>query len=95
MAKRKKAGFKTSTAVVRENQTILETAVRIIGSSGNIAMTPSEIAQVGVMRGILRVPRGRTFGYVTQLLQSQLYNNYAYSVFPVVDRTSKGMYVAF
>jgi hypothetical protein len=92
MASKRKTGTRTSTAVVRGNQTILQTAVKVMLSSGNIALTPSEIAQIGVIKGVLRVPRGRTSGYLTQLLQSELYNNYAYSVNPVVDRVSWGMY---
>lgn len=84
---------KRSSAVTRR-QTILETAVEIIASSGNEPMAPVEIAEEAISRGLMRIPRGRTHGYLSQLLQSTLYDNAHYAHKPSVYRTTYGRYKA-
>jgi hypothetical protein len=85
---------KASTAVTRGNATLINTAIRVLLDVGNQPLTPAEIAEIGKAKNLLRVPRGRTRGYLGQLLQSSLYNNSAYSVRPVVVRTGRGKYKA-
>jgi len=90
--KRKARG---SSAVTRSSEmTIIDTAIRVLLELGNQPMTPAEIADIGKAKKLLRVPRGRTNGYLGQLIQSQLYNNSQYSEKPVVLRTGKGKYKA-
>lgn len=84
----------SSKAVILGDQTILEAVVDILRDEGNRAMSPSEIANVGVTYGYLQVPRGRTKSYLNQLIQSQLYNNFAYARKKFVTRTSPGKYKA-
>jgi hypothetical protein len=82
-----------STSLTKRS-TLLATAARIIRSNGNSPMSPSEIASRGVTGGLLRVPRGRTSGYLAQLLQSAMYNESAYGSRPSVVRHGRGLYRA-
>lgn len=86
--------IRRSTAVTRPGQTILKTAVRIMAESGNVPLSPQEIADLGQFKGLLRVPRGRTENYLNQLIQSALYNNILYSAKPSVQRLGRGRYKA-
>ena len=83
-----------SSAVVKKGRTILETAIEILAREGNHALSPHEIASKGQRHRLLRIPRGRTKAYLNQLLQSELYNNFAYSPKPLVFRVTLGKYRA-
>lgn len=63
-----------SITVVPKTYTILDAAVTILADTRK-AMGPTEIAEQGVKAGILRIPRGRTKGYLSQTLQSVLQAN--------------------
>jgi hypothetical protein len=82
----------TRSTALTSNGTLLDTAARIIKRNGNSPMSPAEIAVRGVAQGLLRVPRGRTRTYLSQLVQSTLYNESAYGADPAVFRTSRGQY---
>jgi len=84
----------SSTAVTKKNRTILGTAVRIILGNGNRPLAPEDIAVRGVQTGSLRIPRGRTRGYLSQLLQSTLYDDAHYAKWPLVRRVATGLYKA-
>ncbi len=84
---------RTSTAV-KGKTTLINTAIRVLLHAGNQPLTPAEIAELGKASNLLRVPRGRTKGYLGQLLQSSLYNNSQYSPKPVVVRAGNGKYKA-
>lgn len=86
------ASRRGSSAVI-SGDTILDTVTDILEMTEGPA-SPSEIAEIGLDEGLLRVPRGRTKSYLVQLLQSQLYNNAHYSTTPIVRRTTYGRYKA-
>lgn len=77
------------------NSTIAAAAARIIRRARK-PLGPAEIASRGKRTGLLRVPRGRTRGYLTQLLQSALYQNAFYVDRPssIVRRIRHGKYAA-
>jgi hypothetical protein len=81
-----------STAVVRKGNTILETAVQVIKIVGNKPMAPKDVAEIGLDLGLFRVPRGRTRSYLTQLVQSELFNNLSRAERPLVQRPRLGYY---
>jgi hypothetical protein len=80
-----------STAVARKGVTIVDTAVAILAARGG-SLGPSEIAEHGLRGGLLRVPRGRTRGYLTQLLQSRLHDDAEHADEPRVYRPALGKY---
>lgn len=84
----------TCSAVTHPGLNLMQVALRIIKDGGNQPLSPHEIAEIGKEKNLLRVPRGRTNGYLSQLIQSRLYNNSAYSDSPLVQRTSPGKYKA-
>lgn len=84
---------RNSSAVVFGG-TIVETAVMILADNGNKPLSPKEIAEKGVEEGWLRVPRGRTRTYLSQLIQSSLYDNFAYAAKKFVSRPTSGKYKA-
>ena len=61
----------TSTAVVYGG-TLVQVAREVLQIARK-PLAPKQIAQLGVRFGLLRVPRGRTRGYLTQLIQSAMY----------------------
>ena len=61
----------TSTAVVYSG-TLIQTAREILLIARK-PLAPKQIAYLGVRFGLLKVPRGRTRGYLTQLIQSAMY----------------------
>ena len=75
-----------STAVTVKGLTVLQACRRVLRthrSRGSLArtvsgLTPTEIARKGVEMSVFEVPRGRTFGYLSQLVQSTLYNEAHY-----------------
>ena len=79
-----------STAVRAKNQRILDIAVRILKAEG--PLTPTFISEIALEKGLMMRPRGRTRGYLTQLIQSVLYNNSEYSQAPDVYRPCVGEY---
>lgn len=98
MASRRKTSSRTisgstisgSSAVVG-GETILATVIKILSYNGNTSLSPREIADKGIEYRMLQVPRGRTQTYLSQLVQSSLYNS-VLSVKPLVYRTSPGRY---
>lgn len=79
-----------STAVAAGG-TVLDVAVAILAGHGE-SLGPSAIAKRGIEVGLLRVPRGRTKGYLTQIVQSTLHDNAEYTQVPSVYRPGKGKY---
>lgn len=65
------ARSKQSKSVVKKNHTILDAAVATLKREKS-ALGPTEIADAGIRRGLLRIQRGRTKGYLAQLIQSTL-----------------------
>lgn len=84
-------GRKSESSAVRRGSTIVDTAVAILAARG-ASLGPSEIAEFGLRGGLLRVPRGRTRSYLTQLLQSALHNDAEYASEPRVYRPADGKY---
>lgn len=84
--------MKKSSAVLK-NSTILRVATTILRRARH-PIGPSEIAERGKRSKLLRVPRGRTRGYLSQLLQSVLYNDSHYRRHPLVSRPRIGKYKA-
>ena len=87
----KRQEVRTSTAVTVPGRTIIETALRILKKS-DVPLSPAEVAERGVKMDILRIPRGRTRNYLTQLIQSELYNNSEYAPCPIVYHVDTGQY---
>ena len=80
-----------SSTITTKNKTVLETAVKIL-SSKRRSMSPKEIVQAGIDKGLIKVTRGRTEGYVYQIVQSTLHDNAMYSDAPSVERPKRGVY---
>jgi len=87
------ASKKRSSAVRLPGHTILDASIRIMALTGNNGKSPRQIADFGIEKNILRIPRGRTAGYLNQLVQSSLYNS-VLSAEPQVYRTATGRYKA-
>ena len=84
--------MKRSSAVLK-NATILRVATMILRRARR-PIGPSEVAERGKKSKLLRVPRGRTRGYLSQLVQSILYNDSHYRRHPLVSRPRIGQYKA-
>lgn len=81
---------KRSSAVLKD-MTILRTAAAILRRARK-PIGPSEVAERGKKVKLLKVPRGRTRAYLSQLIQSVLYNDSHYRRKPVVARPKIGQY---
>lgn len=90
--RRRNTGRMTSSAVVRPGKTILDVATEIMKASDNAGLSPQEIAEVATLAKQMTLPRGRTSGYLSQLIQSMLYNNILYAAKPVVKRVGYARY---
>jgi hypothetical protein len=84
--------MKQSTIVTMPGKTILDTAIGVLSENGNRLMGPKMIAETGISYGVIRVPRGRTRGYVYQILQSVMHDNFRYAKSPSISRPFKGRY---
>jgi hypothetical protein len=69
-----KKGNRQSTIITVPGYTVLQMAVTILCTTER-SMGPTEIAEFGIRRGWVRIPRGRTRGYVAQTLQTKLQAN--------------------
>jgi len=85
--------MKKKSSAVLTNMTILGTAARILRKAKK-PIGPSEIAERGKRDNLFKVPRGRTRGYLSQLVQSVLYNDAHYRKHPKVARPRIGKYKA-
>jgi hypothetical protein len=86
------ASRRSSTALTRSGKTILGTAVNILRAARNEPLSPRDIAEVGMEAGLMRIPRGRTTSYLSQIIQSTLYDNSEYSANPKVERVGRAQY---
>lgn len=82
---------KRRSSSVLKDMTILRTAAAILKRARK-PIGPSEIAERGKRVKLLRVPRGRTRAYLSQLIQSVLYNDSHYRRKPIVARPRIGLY---
>lgn len=82
---------RTSKVLTSPSKTVIATAVQLLGRD---ALGPVDIAERGIQRGLLRVPKGRSKAYLIQIIQSTLYTAAHYASNCVVTRTSRGLYRA-
>lgn len=80
-----------STVVVKKGSTVSEAAQKVLRRVSE-PLGPAEIAEIGLKRGIFRIPRFRTRSFLTQRIQSTLHNDAEYSVDPTFYRPRKGVY---
>lgn len=81
----KRTGIRsTSIARVRGRCTILEACQKVLRASRK-TLAPADIARKGIEMLLFEVPRGRTFGYLSQLVQSTLYGDAHYASRPSVS----------
>lgn len=80
-----------STVIAEPGFTILDAVEEILDFSDG-PLGPKEIAERGIEVGLFQVPRFRTKSYLTQIIQSSLHDNAAYSPWPRFRRPKKGKY---
>ena len=68
-----------STAVANRRLTVLQACHRVLKTNKNEPLSPSDIAKKGLAMSLFEVPRGRTPGYLSQIIQSTLYNEAHYT----------------
>jgi hypothetical protein len=83
--------MKKISSSVPGKSTILQVAVKILVRKKR-AMSPREISDEALKRGLLTLPRFRTRSYLTQLVQSTLHRDVEYSSSPILYRPVKGKY---
>jgi hypothetical protein len=70
--------------------TVLQEAVKILRARRGKVLLPAQIAQIGLDSGVFAIPRGRTFGYLSQVIQSTLYCNAYYAQRAAVTHCHRG-----